>query len=129
MELKLGANIAALRRAKGMTQEQLAAALGISPPAVSKWETNTSYPNITLLCPLARALDTNVDMLLNYEKTLPDTGSACPCSRPMKLCSRLCPYRTRIMKPISDCARSFICPFNRPVRARSTKTIQTYARQ
>lgn len=72
MELKLGANIAALRRAKGMTQEQLAAALGISPPAVSKWETNTSYPDITLLCPLARALDTNVDMLLNYEKTLPD---------------------------------------------------------
>ena len=40
--------------------------------AVSKWETNTSYPDITLLCPLARALDTNVDMLLNYEKTLPD---------------------------------------------------------
>ena len=72
MELKLGANIAALRKAKGMTQEQLAAVLGISPPAVSKWETNTSYPDITLLCPLARALDTNVDMLLNYEKTLPD---------------------------------------------------------
>ena len=73
MELKLGANIAALRKAKGMTQEQLAAALGISPPAVSKWETNASYPDITLLCPLARALDTNVDMLLNYEKTLSDS--------------------------------------------------------
>lgn len=68
-ELKLGANIAALRKAKGMTQEQLAA-LGISSPAVSKWETNSSYPDITLLCPLARALDTNVDMLLNYEKIL-----------------------------------------------------------
>ena len=73
MELKLGANIAALRKAKGMTQEQLAAVLGISPPAVSKWETNASYPDITLLCPLARALDTNVDMLLNYEKTLSDS--------------------------------------------------------
>ena len=73
MELKLGVNIAALRKAKGMTQEQLAAALGISPPAVSKWETNASYPDITLLCPLARALDTNVDMLLNYEKTLSDS--------------------------------------------------------
>ena len=70
MELKLGANIAALRKAKGMTQEQLAAALGISSPAVSKWETNSSYPDITLLCPLARVLDTNVDMLLNYEKIL-----------------------------------------------------------
>ena len=70
MELKLGANIAALRKAKGMPLEQLAAALGISPPTVSKWETNASYPDITLLCLLARALDTNVDMLLNGEKTL-----------------------------------------------------------
>ena len=43
MELKLGANIAALRKAKGMTQEQLAAALGISSPAVSKWETGVSH--------------------------------------------------------------------------------------
>ncbi len=45
MELKLGANIVALRKAKGMTQEQLAAVLDISPPAVSKWETNTSSYN------------------------------------------------------------------------------------
>ena len=67
MELKIGSKIAQLRKAKGMTQEQLALALGISAPAVSKWETDNSYPDITLLCPLARALDTNVDTLLEYD--------------------------------------------------------------
>ena len=68
MELKIGTKIAELRKAKGMTQEQLAAALGISSPAVSKWETDHSYPDITLLCPLARALGTDVDTLLAYEE-------------------------------------------------------------
>lgn len=69
---RIGANIAALRKAKGLTQEQLASRLGISAPAVSKWETDSSYPDITLLCPLARALGTNVDTLLQFEETLSD---------------------------------------------------------
>ena len=59
-----------LRKARGMTQEQLAAALGVSAPAVSKWETDSSYPDITLLCPLARALGTDVDSLLAFEEEL-----------------------------------------------------------
>ena len=59
-----------MRKAKGMTQEQLAAALGVSAPAVSKWETGSSYPDITLLCPLARALGSNVDSLLAFEEEL-----------------------------------------------------------
>ena len=68
---KIGAQIAALRRAKGLTQEQLAEQLGISAPAVSKWETDSSYPDITLLCPLARALGTNLDTLLQFEEEPP----------------------------------------------------------
>ena len=59
----LWAKIAALRKIRNMTQEQLAAQLGISAPAVSKWETGSSYPDITLLAPLARALGTNLDMI------------------------------------------------------------------
>ncbi len=53
-----------------MTQEQLAGILGVSAPAVSKWETDSSYPDITMLCPLARALGTNVDSLLAFEEAL-----------------------------------------------------------
>lgn len=41
-QLQIGANLAARRRARGLTQEQLAARLGVSAPAVSKWETNVS---------------------------------------------------------------------------------------
>lgn len=70
MELKIGTKIMELRRKKGMTQEQLAAILGVSAPAVSKWETDSSYPDITLLCPLARALGTDVDTLLAFEEEL-----------------------------------------------------------
>ena len=43
MDIKLGPRIASLRRAKSMTQEQLALSLGVSPPAVSKWETGASF--------------------------------------------------------------------------------------
>lgn len=68
--MKLGAHIAALRKLKGMTQEQLAAAVGVSAPAVSKWERDSSCPDISLLCPIARALGTNVDKLLQFEETL-----------------------------------------------------------
>lgn len=71
-QIKIGAHLAALRKEKGLTQEQLAAMLGVSAPAVSKWETDSSYPDITLLCPLARALGTHVDDLLQFEETLSD---------------------------------------------------------
>ena len=60
----MGSRIAALRKQKGMTQERLAEAVGVSAPAVSKWETENSYPDIALLCPLARALGTDVNGLL-----------------------------------------------------------------
>lgn len=70
--MNIGGHIAALRKARGLTQEQLAAQLGVSAPAVSKWETNSSCPDITLLCPLARALGTNVDTLLQFEENLSD---------------------------------------------------------
>ena len=70
MEKTLGARIASLRRKKSMTQEALARAVGVSAPAVSKWETDASCPDIALLCPLARALGTNVDTLLAVEEEL-----------------------------------------------------------
>ena len=72
MTIKMGKHILELRRAKGMTQRQLASALGVSTPAVSKWERDISCPDITILCPLARVLDTNVDTLLQFEELLTD---------------------------------------------------------
>ena len=48
-EINISKNIANLRKRKGITQEQLAGALNISPQAISKWETNTSFPDTQTL--------------------------------------------------------------------------------
>ena len=52
MNQTLGSRIAELRRKKNMTQEELAAELGVTPQAVSKWENDLSCPDITLLPPM-----------------------------------------------------------------------------
>lgn len=70
MELPIGKIIFDLRKKKGATQEQLADAVGVSVPAVSKWETGNSYPDITLLIPIARYLGVTVDDLLHYERDI-----------------------------------------------------------
>lgn len=54
----------------GYTQEQLADYLGVTAPAISKWETAASYPDITLLPALARLLDTDLNTLLSFKEDL-----------------------------------------------------------
>ena len=60
----IGQNIAAYRKQKGLTQEGLAEICSVTPQAVSKWENDLSYPDITLLKPLSRAFAISVDALL-----------------------------------------------------------------
>lgn len=61
----LGRRIARLRLAKTATQERLAKELNVSPQAVSKWENDINYPDISLLPVLARFLGVSVDELLS----------------------------------------------------------------
>lgn len=58
------------RLEKSLTQEQVAQQLGVSTPAVNKWEKGTSFPDITLLPPLARLLDTDLNTLLSFQENL-----------------------------------------------------------
>lgn len=58
------------RRELGMTQEQVAQRLGVSAPAVNKWERGISYPDITLIPALARLLETDANTLLSFEPEL-----------------------------------------------------------
>lgn len=60
----MGRRIARLRIEQGMTQEKLAREMGVSAQAVSKWEHDQNYPDISLLVPLAKFLGTTTDELL-----------------------------------------------------------------
>lgn len=65
--IQIGPNISRLRKEKGITQEELAEYLGVSKPAVSKWESGQSYPDILLLPIIASYFDKTVDDLLGYQ--------------------------------------------------------------
>ena len=68
--MKINEIIRAKRREQGMTQEQAAAALGVSASAVHKWEKGSSYPDITLLPALARLLGVDLNTLLSFQEDL-----------------------------------------------------------
>ena len=67
MNVKIGENIKRLRKERDMTQEQLAAALEVSFQAVSRWELETTYPDIGLLPVIAGYFDITVDELLGVD--------------------------------------------------------------
>lgn len=68
--MTIGEKIASLRKQQNLTQEQLAKALDISVPAVSKWEHGATLPDISLLAPIARMLHTDINDLFSFEKDI-----------------------------------------------------------
>lgn len=64
MKMTIGANIKRLRMAKNATQEQLSTAMNVTWAAVSKWERGETYPDITLLQPLAYYFGVTLDELM-----------------------------------------------------------------
>lgn len=67
-KITIGGKIYSLRVAKGMTQEQLAAILCVSPSAVSKWERNLANPNIEMLWEIADYFECSIDELVGREE-------------------------------------------------------------
>lgn len=64
--MTLNDTIRALRRERGMTQEQLAEAMNVSAAAVSKWENGQSVPDILVLTALADFFEVSLDALVGY---------------------------------------------------------------
>lgn len=65
-EINIAQVIAAKRKEKGVTQDNLAEYIGVSKASVSKWETAQSYPDITLLPQLAAYFNISIDELIGY---------------------------------------------------------------
>lgn len=68
MDILIAKNIKQLRTDKGITQEQLAEAMNVSCAAVSKWERGETYPDITMLQPLAYYFGVTLDVLMGYDE-------------------------------------------------------------
>lgn len=68
MKNKIGEKLKSLRLAKGLTQEDMAEAMGVSPQSVSRWETGASCPDIGLLPGLAIYFETSVDEIMCMEE-------------------------------------------------------------
>ena len=64
MNETIGSRISKFRKAKSMTQEELASIMGVSSQAVSKWENDASCPDISLLPQLCKTLGVTTDELL-----------------------------------------------------------------
>ena len=58
------------RKEAGMTQEEMANRLGVTAPAVNKWENGNSNPDIELLAPIARLLHISLDTLMSFHEEL-----------------------------------------------------------
>ena len=68
--MEIGQVIREYRKKKNITQEEMANRLGVTAPAVNKWENGISQPDIMLLAPIARLLNITPDILLSFEEEL-----------------------------------------------------------
>jgi transcriptional regulator with XRE-family HTH domain len=65
VNIKIGARIKELRKLQNVTQEQLAEALGVTNQAISRWESETGYPDIEYIIPIANFFKVTANYLLD----------------------------------------------------------------
>ena len=82
--MPIGNIIREKRKEKGYIQEQVADYLGVSAPAVNKWEKGISYPDISLLSPIARLLETDLNTLLCFEEEMTEKEMDTFCNQMME---------------------------------------------
>ena len=70
--MNIGKIIRNYRKEMGITQEEMAARLGVTTPAVNKWENGNTLPDIGLVAPIARLLGITTDELLSFKEDLTD---------------------------------------------------------
>lgn len=113
--MKIQEQIAFLRKQKGLTQEELAQALGVTNQAVSKWESGACCPDIQLLPELAKLFEVTVDELLGCASTkglgdiclnLKDYFTALPEKESFEKCYRIAALLHEIA--VTDGCKNFV---------------------
>lgn len=68
MQIRIGENLRKLRIKNELTQEKLAEVFGVSPQAVSRWENNSTYPDVTMLPSIANYYNVSIDELMGMDE-------------------------------------------------------------
>ena len=97
-----GAAIRRLRKAKSITQAELARRIGVSSKAVSKWETGKGLPDISLLQPLAQELGVSLSELMSG---IPVTNRNIACNM-LRVKIHVCPICGNIIPATGDASIS-----------------------
>lgn len=107
-----------LRKAKGMTQKQVAEKLGVLPKTVSKWETGHGFPDTSLLADLSKILGVSIDTLLS--------GALSPNAEEVgnfrKIRLYVCPHCGSIMHGMGECQISCCGKQLAPLKASEDNT-------
>ena len=82
--MSLGNKLAEARRARNLTQEQLAEQLGVTRQAVSRWESDAAYPETDKIVRMARILEVSCDYLLQDGVDEKGKPAASPVTRLLK---------------------------------------------
>lgn len=111
--MQLSQHIRSLRKGRGMTQEQLAEAMGVSVAAVSKWETGQSAPDLGVLVELAEFFQVSVDALLGHTIQGPKLDEelerllALPAGEAQALAERLLGRYPNDYRVVDACANAY----------------------
>ena len=76
--MTLGQKLTNLRKARNMTQEELSEAIGVTRQTISKWELDTSTPDLDYLCKLCDLFGVTADYLIRPEKETVETAETAP---------------------------------------------------
>ncbi len=99
--------LAELRKAKGLTQKELAETLHVSRQAISRWEVGTAAPSLDNLTYLSQLYGVPLDDLVNTGDTVSETVEDAPSHVPEDLAPPSISVSTRIVRPhISDSSPS-----------------------
>ncbi len=107
MKLRIDETIRKYRKSMGLTQEQLAEAMGVTIGAVSKWESGLSNPDIKMLPVLADFFGISVDVLLDYRLQVRNAELASEKIRELSVAKRFEEGQTEADRALSRFPNSF----------------------
>lgn len=105
----LNENLKAIRKSKGLSQEELAVKLNVVRQTISKWENGLSVPDSDMLIAISEALETSVSTLLGKTAAVPEAGDLKAISEKLEIINLQLAQRKETRRKIFHWLFVFVC--------------------